>query len=340
MPYLPAHVEAMASWMDQVEEIIVVDSESTDGTVEYLRERLKHSRVHFHPHPRGLYQSWNYGIRQISSKYTYISTTGDTITLAGLKHLVEVAETLKADVVISPPEFKAVGQMDFGPTTWPVHELINGLQLKSPVILDKCRLFCSAYLFAARRGLSGITGSAASDLFLTSALQQRPFPTDCGTVGDTFWGLHNSVHLSFAITPQKHSTFLFHPKTYDSNTQESNLKLIERAGCDGKSMFNEHFKPRLAKDHTAERHMIFDLFSAIEREANYSRTLDVVREKNALWVINPAAWKLRYARNFYRNHVKKISELISIDAPYFPSRLDKIKFARLTGPQDSKTGAA
>jgi glycosyltransferase involved in cell wall biosynthesis len=33
MPYLPSHLEAMREWQDLAEEIVVVDSFSTDGSV-------------------------------------------------------------------------------------------------------------------------------------------------------------------------------------------------------------------------------------------------------------------------------------------------------------------
>jgi len=78
----------------------VVDSESTDGTVSYLREHLPGAR--FVTHPRGLYQSWNFGIGQMEMPWTYISTVGDGITRAGLARLLEAGERHGADVVVSP----------------------------------------------------------------------------------------------------------------------------------------------------------------------------------------------------------------------------------------------
>ena len=35
MSLLPKHVEAMRAWLDFVEEVVAVDSHSTDGTMEF-----------------------------------------------------------------------------------------------------------------------------------------------------------------------------------------------------------------------------------------------------------------------------------------------------------------
>ncbi|MDB6056090.1 MAG: hypothetical protein JWN25_3613 [Verrucomicrobiales bacterium] len=329
MAYLPGHVEAMAAWIHEVEEILVVDSESSDGTVEYLRENLKHPNVRILSHPPGLYQSWNFGISQVSSKYTYISTTGDTITLAGLKHLLEVAENLRADVVISPPEFRFSDGVESSAPIWPIHEMIRVLNVTAPLVVERPRLFCSAFIFAVGRGLSGITGSAASDLFLTKSLQARPFPCDCGTVGDTFWGLHHSVDLTFAITPEKHSTFLFHPKHYNPNAFEYNLRLIDRAITEGKALFYDRMQPGLADQEDRWELLVFDLFDAIDLKLRCTVELDVLRDKNKLWVLNPLAWRMRYARNFYRRQIKKITSVILSQVPYDRSWLDQIHYHRL-----------
>ena len=104
---LPAHLESMQPWLDLVSEIVVVDSHSNEGTVELIRERLKHPALRVHLHPRGLYQSWNFGLSRLRTKYAYISTVGDSITRAGLQHLHATAEKLDCDVVVSKPRFIA-----------------------------------------------------------------------------------------------------------------------------------------------------------------------------------------------------------------------------------------
>src|SRR4051794_30761037 len=106
LPYLPAHLAGMREWLGLVEEVVVVDSFSTDGTVDFLKSNLSHPRVTYASHPPGLYASWNHGIAQIRSPYVFIATTGDLITPAGLQQLCQTAEMLACDVVISKPTFR------------------------------------------------------------------------------------------------------------------------------------------------------------------------------------------------------------------------------------------
>ena len=80
MAYLPRHLDFLEKWVDAVEEIVVVDSFSEDGSMDYLKKRLKHPNVQFLTHPPGLYASWNFGIGKVQARYVYISTIGDTIT--------------------------------------------------------------------------------------------------------------------------------------------------------------------------------------------------------------------------------------------------------------------
>src|ERR1035441_1521617 len=92
-PQLPAHLFRSRTWSDLVEEIVVVDSQSEDGTGEYLRTQLQHPCIRHFSQSRGLYEAWNYGVGQLQRKYTYISTAGDLITREGLEHLVDRKST-------------------------------------------------------------------------------------------------------------------------------------------------------------------------------------------------------------------------------------------------------
>src|SRR5437667_48674 len=66
MAYLPRHLESMKEWLPLVEEVVVVDSESTDGTVEFLKKHLGPQSPRFFTHPPGLYQSWNFSEQPLS----------------------------------------------------------------------------------------------------------------------------------------------------------------------------------------------------------------------------------------------------------------------------------
>jgi glycosyltransferase involved in cell wall biosynthesis len=95
----------MQAWLDLVDEVIVVDSRSTDGTLDLIRAELQHPQLRIIERDRGLYASWNEGIAATTGDWVYISTAGDLITRDQLLHLREVGEALSADVVVSPPDF-------------------------------------------------------------------------------------------------------------------------------------------------------------------------------------------------------------------------------------------
>lgn len=100
MAYLPEHVAGMRAWVDLVREMVLVDSFSADGTVDYVRQHLRHPRLRVLTHPPGLYASWNHGIAHVTSPYTYVATLGDTASRTGLQHLFSVTGQLHCDVCL------------------------------------------------------------------------------------------------------------------------------------------------------------------------------------------------------------------------------------------------
>jgi glycosyltransferase involved in cell wall biosynthesis len=127
MKFLPAHLAALKGWIEQAREVICVDSFSTDGTLEMLKAELHHPRLKILSHPPGLYESWNFAVKQVTSAYIYIATAGDGITLQGLRHLVETAERFQTDLVLSPPFI----------TTWrPLRFLLPDLW-RAPICLSR-----------------------------------------------------------------------------------------------------------------------------------------------------------------------------------------------------------
>jgi hypothetical protein len=290
---LLAHLESMEAWLDVVSEIIVVDSYSCDGTMEIIRERLKHPGVRLHSHPRGLYQSWNFGISQLRTKYAYISTVGDSITRAGLQHLLEIAERQNSDVAVSRPRFISNdGESIDDEIHWPIDDVLSTLRIAEPTALEGLRLFYFTYLHSP----CAVLGSSASNLYRTEILQRRPFPTDFGTTGDTAWGIANVFDSRLCVTREVFSTFRFHPKSYPtgeytvtditaklsvlaSDTLQARLDLdadlrdeIERLGCDRlPQLMNEHLE--------------------------WCRRLEAAREGKVPWIFNPAAWYARANRD-------------------------------------------
>jgi hypothetical protein len=227
MTLLAAHLDSMPPWLDQVEEVVVVDSHSNDGTFEMLQGRLRHPNIRFFSRPRGLYQSWNYGIQQVRSTYTYISTVGDTITPAGLMHLVSTAEKLSCDVVISPPQFVDEAGQALCWNNWPVHDIIALLRLKEDVCIEGILPF---FLALSYFPAGALLGSSASNLYRTAVLQGNPFPTEFGMGGDTAWGLFNSLKIRLGITPVSFSHFRIHQRSYalsEYSTHNAERRMLE-----------------------------------------------------------------------------------------------------------------
>src|SRR5437660_9427228 len=138
---VPAHLESMRPWLDQVEEVVVVDSFSTDGTVDLLKAGLRHPNLRILEHPPGLYQSWNHGIAQLKTEYCYISTVGDGITREGLEHLSEIIARLHCDAAISKPRFIDVNGGPFPTPRWPIDDVISTLRITQPIALSGPALF-------------------------------------------------------------------------------------------------------------------------------------------------------------------------------------------------------
>ena len=306
MRYLPNHMQSVAAWLDVVEEVVVVDSHSKDGTVEFLKKTLRHPNLRILTHPPGLYQSWNYGIAQLGTKYTYVSTIGDSITRAGLEHLVEAAERTQCDVLVSPPVFAGEFDRELSEVRWPVHKIIERLSITQPEVLDPAGAFSAAVFFAVFSGLQGILGSSASNLYRTSVLQKFPFPTDVGSTGDVLWGVINALEVRFAVTPFAFSTFLFHPASYDPNTAEFNRKLTGQMNAKAVEILERKLASPDGNDRESLR-ILRQLLEDLVPYRNHKLGLEAMRRHWFPWFLRPRAWRDRAGRNHLR---KRIAETL------------------------------
>jgi glycosyltransferase involved in cell wall biosynthesis len=189
-----------------VKELVVVDSQSTDGTLEYLREKFGDS-IRIFDHAKGLYQSWNYGISQLSGTFTYIATAGDCVDQEGLRQLYAAAREFRSDIVISPPDMVDSDGVKLS-VDWPIHRFLNAVPFGAtrPLSSDLL-LLCGLAFFPGT-----LIGSSASNLYRTSCLQAEPFPLDYGREGDSAWALTTGSNLSWAIHPDALSRFVVHGK--------------------------------------------------------------------------------------------------------------------------------
>jgi len=286
---LPAHIETMKGWLDFVSEIIVVDSHSEDGSLELIKERFKHSNLRIVQHPRGLYQSWNFGISQIKSKYTYVSTVGDSISRAGLEHLFAVAESFGCNGVISQPRSITNDDAPINDAdSWPIHDVITSLNIKKPMQVEAIKLFFFAMLHVP----NGILGSSAGNLYRTATLQRFPFPVDFGITGDGAWALANLFDCRIAVTPEIFSTFRHHPKAYSKKAyavEDLSGKLFKLGRKD--------FERRLASDaalSTETAKLKFGSFLDCAGEYfKWRWQLEIERNRKYPWILNPLAWRAR-----------------------------------------------
>ncbi|MCX7887717.1 MAG: glycosyltransferase family 2 protein [Verrucomicrobiae bacterium] len=298
MPLLPAHVESMTPWLSQVREIVVVDSYSTDGSLEYLKRCLRHPNVRFFHTPRGAHLSFNYAVAQLHSPYTYFSTVGDSISLDGLNHLYSVATKLDADVVVSPPSFVFDQVTPKSLPVWPPHQICKQFDLREPTVFTGLSL----YLIALRFQPDAITGSMASVLYRTSTIRERPLPcnTEYPLAADAAWVISNAFDIRLAITPQVFSTFRFHSKPYplpaDFTPEQAKQTLFDLAV---RVLHNE-----IAEDSSLRQKSVTlrldELLKHLEELDRSRRELRKLRKEQRPWFFYPSVWRARQNRDAMR----------------------------------------
>jgi hypothetical protein len=202
------HLQSVAGWADLADEIVVVDSRSNDGTLDIIRERLRHPNLRIIERDRGLYESWNEGIAATSGDWIYISTAGDTIERGHLLHLLDAGERSQADVVISAPEFVDEAGEPVKDPGWPPRKII----MDSGCVRPFCLTADAGFLLAFLHFPCAILGSSASNLYRGDHLRARAFPTGFKGAGDSVWILRHAAQSRLCYSPLIGSTFCVHPK--------------------------------------------------------------------------------------------------------------------------------
>jgi hypothetical protein len=296
---LPGHLAALQEWAGLVQEIVVVDSFSTDGTLEFLKEQLPFPHARFITHPRGLYQSWNFGTSQIAAKYTYISTVGDLITAKGLRDLLAVAERFQSEVSLCPPRFVGLHRNNMGEWCWPIHRLIREQSIEQPMELTSTHAFLMTALWLPL----GILGSSASNLYRTDSLKRRPFPVEYGDSGDTGWSVRYALETRFAVMPEVVSQFVIHPKSNGPGDDQI-ARFVDQFFVTAIERCREKKENELGKWLESLR---TETASLRAKQLHY----DGWRQHAWPWIFNPRAWQLRSRRNQQRDklaHLKKEME--------------------------------
>lgn len=204
---LRPHLLNLSHFKNEIAEVVFVDSESTDGTLEFIKSQLGDW-----PNPRllqtapGLYASWNAGIAEISSKWVYIATVGDLLQPGGLVSLLACGMSTDAHVVVSPPAM-VNSRAESVADRWPVHHFLERIDepLINQLMGEREKWLCMVGLIP-----STILGSAASNLYQTKFLQQNPFPENFGHEGDAAWGIQVAPVVRLAILDKVCATFCVH----------------------------------------------------------------------------------------------------------------------------------
>jgi len=287
---LAPYLDALGGWLDLATEIAVVDSFSTDGTLELLKTRLHHPRVQFLSHPPGLYASWNFGIQHLQSEYIYIATVCDTITRAGMEQLLNVASMHQSDVVVSKPHLHTPDGRP-AEVEWPVDDIILTLGIKSPRTLHRLE----AVVFATVHATAALTGSCASNLFRTSCLTQFPFPTEVGTEADGMWSMRHAAEVAWTVVSQRFSTFAIHPG-FATAEDRSQGQQNQRADQILEQAVNE-WRSRGLMTATDLDRLCWPEGLRLQRVFQENKSaFDRCRKRKFPWILNPRAWLLRTRR--------------------------------------------
>lgn len=303
--HLPVHLAQLRTWADWVQEVIVVDSHSTDGTVEFIKAQLRHPGLRVFEHPPGLYESWNYGLRRVTAEYAYISTVGDTITLDGLQHLATVATELRSDVVVSRPEFLSTAGHSVR-KRWPVHDLVDHQGITQPASVPPLQVFLLSLLDVPE----GLLGSSASNLYRTRILQGFPFPTQYGHFGDTAWGIRYAFRSCLAVTPRIFSRFTIHPGGAMMNDDKKE-RLVGRLFELGQETLRAARKEGCCIPNAERLVSLLGVMPAKNHEVReHQDCYDRARDQFWPWILNPRAWHARIARNRERRRLRQAKEAI------------------------------
>lgn len=286
MPYIQKHITALNEWIGRVQEVVVVDSESTDGTIEYIKAHLSHINVVYLDHPPGLYESWNAAIQVVSSRYTYIATVNDFMPFETLLSLYEAAESNEADVVVSEPHVQ-YGRRGKKPKQWPIQRFVQTHELTEPYVIPPLELL----VWNSINLPATLIGSSASNLYRTSALQEQAFPCDFGHAGDSAWALLSMLSKKWVFVPDGRSVFVYHSGEFRNQVGRSLRKKLHLLA----SLQAEQISEKLVDDTGAA-----EVFSALTkllicREQREELVLEYNKYRSGRfpWFLLPRVWMLR-----------------------------------------------
>ena len=203
------HITSIQKWQDLADEIVIVDSQSVDGTINIIKEKLRHPNLRVIEREPGLYESWNEAISVTTGKWIYISTVGDIISRQHLETLIHAGEVHKSDVIISPQRFVDCDGSPLLNASFKNPKIYRDLKGSKIALLQPSAV--QFYAFECGKP-NALLGSVAGDLFGGNHLRARPFPVHYGTHGDTAWVLKYAKETSICLLAEGGSDFCLHAK--------------------------------------------------------------------------------------------------------------------------------
>lgn len=173
--------------------IIHVDSDSEDGSIEFVRDRIPASRLLQIQAPIGLYQSWNRGLLAAEAPFVHIATGDDFESPVFYSTLLGSLQQTRADFIncgLHIVDEKMNPLVQSPGNFWPseVFGWQEGRTYEKPLIEDFC---FSLFLYHSAFSMN-------SALFRREFLvPNRLFPIEFGAAGDWAWYLFSRAHGVF-----------------------------------------------------------------------------------------------------------------------------------------------
>lgn len=203
-------------------EVVAVDSFSNDGSFQYLQQLAeKDGRIKLYQTPRGLYQSWNFGIKKGRGKYIYIATSDDLMTVDCLKKMYDALEN-HPECDLCDSVLKLIDEN--GNEIQPYEKLYVAHHWHVPFPRNIAHIRkCPSDFFAHMGGKTIYTSVTQilirSSLFLKTGL----FPTDFGVSADYLWEMRAALYANVVFIPEKLSSWRVYKEqaTFASSSQKT-----------------------------------------------------------------------------------------------------------------------
>lgn len=211
--YLEPRVESILGQTFADWEVIVCDSHSSDGTMDFLRRLSGDTRWRLFDVPRdGLYAGWNECLRRATGEWIYIATADDTCSLDLLEQMLAAHERAKQivpemNVGMVACDFDYIGHDGSILGQLPKHrpsDILGDWRNKA-----HARSRWVDLLMTLSVGISW--GPYTSLLFRRELLDSAGlFRTDCGAAADRLWAAGSVLNSDLVWVPKRLATWRMH----------------------------------------------------------------------------------------------------------------------------------